>query len=204
MWLFALARLPVVLVLALAGSSAFAIDWYSRGHGRAPEGDRVHVCHGYTCRIITPVKFSSGDIARIAGDLRGAADAEAERRAISRAVQTFELIVGARIGTSNDRPGMQFGQGSADQMDCIDEATNTTSLLVLLTAHGFLKHHAVEEPASRGFFLDGRYPHATAVVSVKASGEKWAIDSWPRANGEPPVIQPLAEWRRSREGAEAS
>jgi hypothetical protein len=199
------APLCVALLLALAVDSAFALDWFSRGHGRAPEGNRVNVCHGYMCRIVTPVDLSAADISRIAGDLsRGAADDAGERRAVSRAVQAFERIVGARIGTADDLPGMQFGQGKPDQMDCIDEATNTTSLLVLLAAHGYLRHHQVEEPASRGFFLDGRYPHATAVLSVNGSGEKWAIDSWPRANAEAPVVLPLAEWRRLRRGTPES
>lgn len=194
----------VALLLACAADAALALSWFGRGHGRAPEMNRVNVCHGYTCRIVTPVALSQADLAKIAGDLRGdTGSAEAERQAISRAVQRFERLVGPRIGTAHDLPGMQFGQGSPDQMDCIDEATNTTSLLWILAAHGYLKHHKVLEPASRGFFLDGRYPHATAVLSVKGSGEKWAIDSWPRANGEPPVIQPLPVWRRSRSGAES-
>jgi hypothetical protein len=198
-----LARLCVFLAVAVAADGAFAVNWFSRGHGRAPDADRVYVCHGYTCQRVTPVRLSAGDIAEIAGDLRnGTANAEAERHAVSRAVQTFERIVGARIGTGNDLPGMQFGQGSPGQMDCIDEATNTTSLLVFLAMHGYLRHHDVEEPASRGFFLDGRYPHATAVLAEKGGGPEWAIDSWPRANAEPPVIQPLPEWRRSRSGAE--
>lgn len=192
------------LLLALTAEGASAISWFSRGHGRAPEMSRVFICHNYTCRMVTPVRFSAADIARIAGDLRGdTGSAAAERQAISLAVQTFEKIVGQRIGTSGDLPGMQFGQGTPDQMDCMDEATNTTALLVFLSAHGYLRYHTVQEPASRGFFLDGRYPHATAVVSVNGSGDKWAIDSWPRANGEPPVIQPLPEWRRSRTGAES-
>jgi hypothetical protein len=63
---------------------------------------------------------------------------------------------------------------------------------------GYLKHHEVLEPTARGFFLDGRYPHATAVLRENISGEKWAIDSWPRANAEPPVIQLLSVWRRAR------
>jgi hypothetical protein len=192
------------LLLAVTVEGAFAVNWFSRGHGRAPEMDRIFICHNYTCRMVTPVRFSAEDIAEIAGDLQGdTGSAAAELQAISQAVQTFERIVGQRIGTSNDLPGMQFGQGTPDQMDCMDEATNTTALLVFLSAHGYLRYHTVREPASRGFFLDGRYPHATAVVSVNSSGEKWAIDSWPRANAEPPVIQPLPEWRRSRTGAES-
>jgi hypothetical protein len=110
------------------------------------------------------------------------------------------MIIGMRIGTDADKARTQFGQGSADQMDCIDEATNTTSLLLMLAEHGYLMHHSVEEPSARGFFLDGRYPHATAVLAENDSGARWAIDSWPRANAEPPVVQPLAEWRRSRTG----
>jgi hypothetical protein len=177
-------------------------DWYDRDHGRAPSGTRVFVCHGYTCRIVTPVTFSAAELAAIAGPLvTGVADPAAEREVLGQAVQIFETIVGGRIGTSADLPGMQFGQGTDDQMDCIDEATNTTSLLLMLAKHGYLRHHEVKEPSARGFFLDGRYPHATAVLAETGSGEKWAIDSWPRANALPPIIQPLSEWRRSRIGA---
>ena len=190
----------VLLFLGLA-TAAHADDWFSRGHGRAPTKDQIFVCHGYTCRIVTPVRFGADEIAKIAGSLaRGPTDAVAERDAISMAVQEFETIVGARIGTTNDLPGMQFGQGTDGQMDCIDEATNTTGLLIFLAGHGYLTHHTVEAPAARGFFVDGRYPHNTAVLRDTSSGEKWAIDSWPRANALPPVIMRLKEWKRSRVG----
>jgi hypothetical protein len=192
-------QLLVLILIGLAGTAE--ADWYSRGHGRAPTLDEIFVCHGYTCRIVTSVHFGADDIARIAAPLAGGArDAAAERQAISRVVQTFETIVGARVGTANDLPGMQFGKGADDQMDCIDEATNTTSLLLFLAKHGYLRHHRVEAPSARGFFVDGRYPHNTAVLTDQSSGEKWAIDSWPRANAKPPVIMPLAEWKRSRIG----
>ena len=197
------AEMPRILILALllVATPANAGDWFSRGHGFPPTENTVFVCHGYMCRIVTPVRFSLKDLARIAGRLaEGAADAAAEREAVSRAVQVYEEIVGARIGTDADLPGMQFGRGADDQMDCIDEATNTTSLLMLLDKNGYLAHHSVAEPSARGFFIDGRYPHATAVLADKNSGEKWVIDSWPRANAEPPVVQPLKVWKRGRRG----
>ena len=200
---FRLIHLVPILALSLPVSSAAARDWYQTRGVPPPEGDRIHVCHGYTCRITTPVRLSAADLRRIAGSLaNGAANAAAERAAIGEAVQEFEAIVGPRIGTGGDLPKMQFGQGTPDQMDCIDEATNTTSLLRLLAEHGYLKHHSVLQPSARGFFLDGRYPHATAVLSEHGTGEKWAIDSWPRANAEPPVIQLLSEWKRARSGDE--
>jgi len=190
------------LALSFAGG-AQARDWFDIRGVPPPEPDRIHVCHGYTCRIATPVRFSGNDLKRIAGILgEGAPDARAERMAVAKAVQVFEELVGGRIGTASDLAKMQFGQGAPDQMDCIDEATNTTALLRLLASHGYLRHHSVLEPSARGFFIDGRYPHATAVLAEAGSGEKWAIDSWPRANAEPPVIQPLSEWKRARSSDE--
>lgn len=194
-------RKSIVFAVLMLATSAQASDWYSRGHGQAPTKEKIFVCHGYTCRIVTPVRFDADTIAEIAGNLaEPVADAAAEREAISNAVQRFETVVGNRIGTANDLPGMQFGQGADDQMDCIDEATNTTSLLIFLASHGYLKHHKVGTPAGRGFFIDGRYPHATAVLTDISTGKKWAIDSWPRANALPPVVMPLREWKRSRVG----
>jgi hypothetical protein len=185
--------------LGLTGAAAAQEAWYHNGHGRAPAARTAYICHGYTCRIVTPVRFSAEEFARIAGSLAsGAPDAAAERQALSESVQTFEAIVGARAGTSGDLPAMQFAKPADDQLDCIDEATNTTSLLLLLAEQGYLRHHRVEPPSARGFFLDLRYPHATAVLTDTSSGVKWAIDSWPRANAEPPVVQPLAAWKRSR------
>ncbi len=193
-------RLLLIVTTAGLATAAHAQEsWFARGHGHPPTANKTYICHGYTCRIVTPVRFSSVEIAQIAGKLvTGVADAAAERAAISLSVQVFEKIVGVRIGTSADLPGMQFGRGADDQMDCIDEATNTTSLLMLLAKNGYLRHHKVELPSARGFFIDLRYPHATAVLLDTSSGKRWAIDSWPRANGEPPVIQLLAEWKRSR------
>jgi hypothetical protein len=199
------ARIILLLFsLAMLSSQAVAAsDWYAARGGRAPDGNRIYVCHGYSCRTVTPLTLSDADIEAIAAPLgagAGAADAAAERAAVGRAVQIFETVVGARVGTSADLPATQVGRSRPDQTDCIDEATNTTSLLRVLAQHGYLKHHRVLQPSSRGFFLDGRYPHSTAVIS-ETGGSKWAVDSWPRANGEAPVIEPLSKWRKSRGGA---
>ena len=197
--------LRLCLLLALATLPHMAVagpDWFAERGVSRPRLDRVYICHGYMCRIVTPVTLSLAELNAISEPLRAElVDAAAERQAISEAVQKFERIIGERVGTHADLPGMQFGANRPDQMDCIDEATNTTSLLMLLASHGHLRHHRVLHPSGRGFFLDGRYPHATAVVAESAGGTKWAIDSWPRANGQPPLLQPLSEWRRSRTGA---
>ncbi len=187
----------------MATGGPAAADWYAKQGAPPPKGSRLYVCHGYSCRIVTPMTLNEAEIGRIAAPLKDAPSAEAERQALSRAVQEFETIAGARGGTGGDLARTQVGRAKDGQLDCIDEATNTTSLLRLLAARGALRHHDVSEPAARGFFLDGRYPHATAVIAESAGGAKWAVDSWPRANAEPPVLQPLPEWLRSREAIPA-
>ncbi len=198
-------RLFAILVAA-AGLSACAAqslsshgDWYEARSASPPAGNRVYICHGFGCLYTTPVSFNESELATITAPLQFAlADPGQERAALARSVQAFEEIVGRRVGTSSDRGGFEIIGGKKSQMDCIDEATNTTSLMLLLQARGALKHHTVMHPVARGFFLDGRYPHATAVLGVKEGGEKWAIDSWPDDNGKPPVVQRLDKWLASR------
>ena len=196
----------VTILVAAAGLAACAGqslsshgDWYEARSALPPAGDRVYVCHGFGCLYTTPVSFSEAELAMITAPLQAdfAAPAQ-ERAALAQSVQAYEEIVGRRIGTSSDRGGFEIVGGEKGQMDCIDEATNTTSLLLMLEARGALKHHKVMHPVARGFFLDGRYPHATAVLGEKAGGEKWAIDSWPDDNGKPPVVQRLDKWLASR------
>jgi hypothetical protein len=54
-----------------------------------------------------------------------------ERRAIAYAIALIEKKVGNRLGIK-DRAGMEFGStGDPTQQDCVDEATNTTSYLLM-------------------------------------------------------------------------
>ena len=79
-------------------------------------------------------------------------------------------------------------------MDCIDESTNTTSLLLIAQRNKMLRHHRVSAPVARGFFLDGRYPHATATITEKKTATVYAVDSWVHENGKRPDIMPIERW----------
>ena len=57
-----------------------------------------------------------------------------------------------------------------------------------------MKHHKVERNVSRGYFLDRRYPHFTAVVSDPA-GVRWVVDSWYKPMGGAPDIMLLEQWK---------
>jgi hypothetical protein len=155
---------------------------------------QVDICHGYSCAFRSKLDLGVKDGQRFRAILlKGAASPGAERVAISRAVQYFEERSYQSTGV-RDLPKAEFGAARIKgQMDCVDESTNTRTLLAYLEERGLLKHHKVENNASRGFLIDGRYPHWTAVVRDPA-GVRWAVDSWYAPMSGAPDIIPMTEW----------
>jgi len=196
------ARTWVLLaLLALLGGCVSQSDgdanaWFAYSEGQAPTRERIYICHGFGCTYRTPVRYSSRDLNRLRAILaKGRRSPEAERRAISRAVIWNEKRVAPQAGSAGDVGGFDLQNARVPgQMDCIDEATNTTSLLLMAQSRGYLKHHKVGRPASRGFFIDGKYPHATATIRETGTRTRYAVDSWPRANGKAPDIMVLTAW----------
>jgi hypothetical protein len=156
--------------------------------------EQVEICHGYGCTFRTKLRLAAPDEKRFASIMAaGAKSPAAERAAISTAVRYFEDRTRQLTGVA-DQPKSEFGAaGVRGQMDCVDESTNTHTLLKYLEWHGLLRHHAVAMNASRGFLVDGRYPHSTAVIRDPA-GVKWVVDSWYAPMGGAPDILPLSDW----------
>ena len=186
---------PLILMLSTA---ALIAGCTSSGGPRVPttEPGRIEVCHGYGCHYRTRLDLTEGDARRFAAIMAaGAASPDAERRAVAKAVQYFETRATAAIGV-RDRPKSDFGKGKErGQMDCVDESTNTRALLFYLERRGMLQHHTVAGFVQRGFLFDGRYPHATAVLTAP-DGTRWAVDSWFEAGGGAPDIMPLSDWMK--------
>ena len=154
---------------------------------------RVDICHGYSCTYRAKLDLGPKDGQKFKTILsQGAASPAAERAAIKKAVSYYEersyQVTGVR-----DLPGAAVGGQQKGQMDCIDESSNTDTLLRYLAERGLLKYHKVERKTSRGFFVDGRYPHWTAVIS-DPQGVKWAVDSWYAPMGGAPDVIPMSEW----------
>ena len=168
---------------------------------REPRGNTIFVCHAYGCKEQTRVKFRPEQINEIAALMRRIKKADTpheERRGIAYAIAWMENYVGDKIGTSADRPGMDFeASGDPTQQDCVDEATNSTSYLLILQNNGLLKHHTVGRPFSKGNVLVGgvaNWPHWTAVLWEKGNNQKWAVDSWIYANGVNPAVIEAEKW----------
>lgn len=163
---------------------------------KPPKGDTVSVCHAYGCKAQTEFTFTPADIAEISALMarvrRNDSPAE-ERRALAYAIGWMERRVAPTVGTASDRPSMDFlGSGDASQQDCVDEATNTTSYLLVLARHGLVQQHWVERPFAKDSVVN--WTHWAAIIKERRSGERFAMDSSSGTNGENPTVQAAASF----------
>jgi hypothetical protein len=188
---------PIALVgaLLLAGCMATTSQdrFLTKYADPDPSLDAVVVCHGYGCRLQQTVDLGRQWAALVAPLAEAAPDAETERAHLAEVLGAFEHEVGARTGTSGDLGGTLAGFGQDGQLDCIDEAINTTTYLTLMERAGLLAWHHVRAPMSRGFFVNG-WPHTSAVVAEMETGASFAIDTWFHDNGMPAEVVALDIW----------
>ena len=168
-------------------------SWYAERHARFPDGAVLTYCHGFGCELQTAITLTEADDAALKALFAAEAKtAEGERIAIDHAVSWWEKRAAPLLGGPPDRRGSELKDAHVPgQTDCLDEATNSTTILVYLERKGLLAFHHVERPESRGAFL---YAHATAVVRDMAADRPWVVDSWMRDSGDPNDVMPLDEW----------
>ena len=199
-------RLPILAVAMMLllpaapapAGEAEAAAYLGKYDVPAPTVSQVVVCHGFGCKFRTAIPFAPADVSRLRSILaNGRGSAQNEINAIANAVAWFERRIGPITGTSRRTPRAGPDEaGLKSEADCIDESINTTALLLLLSRLDLLRYHVVTEPESRGYLLDMRYPHATAVVENRKTGMRWAIDPWTKRNGERPDTLPLEKWMK--------
>ncbi|HHQ40783.1 MAG TPA: hypothetical protein ENK20_00635 [Chromatiales bacterium] len=184
-----------LLALGLAAATGCAAP-PPDGVRPAPRPEAFTVCHGHGCEQRTRVSLAPAEWARVEALFRPLPrDAAAERRAVACAIGLLERLVGPSTGTAGDLGGTFPGLGRPGQMDCVDEATNTGTYLRMLADAGLLRFHVPDGRATRGYFVAG-WPHTTAVMRERATGRRWAVDSWFENNGRPARVVPLGRWRR--------
>jgi hypothetical protein len=159
----------------------------------------VIVCHGFGCTYRDQLVLTPERLAYLHGLLGSAHSAKEERRVLAKAVAWFDREGGRAAGTVGRiaRAGAGTKSGPS-QMDCTDLTANITELLIALDRNRLLNYHRVDEPVSRGLFVDGRQPHTTPVIIEIASGMQWSVDSWTKAYGQSPDIMTISEWKRRR------
>lgn len=167
-------------------------------HGR-PSLDAFDVCSGGGCAEIRHVSLSQAEWSKVAVVFASVTNdaqinAVQERKQIADAIGVLETIVGVKTGATTDRAGTFGNANFRNQLDCNDEAINSTTYLRLMREYGLIKLHEVEDLRTRNFFFTG-WPHTTAVIHETASGQRYAVDSWFYDNGLPAVVVPFEVWK---------
>lgn len=164
---------------------------------QTPALHHFSVCAGGGCADLMQVSLTDEEWQIIRGAFLKAGDvttAEQERELIALTIGAFENIVGVKTNTLTDRAGTFGNSNYPGQMDCNDEAINSTTYMRLMQQHGLIKFHAIEDMRTRNFFFSG-WPHTTAVIRELVTGERFAVDSWFYDNGFPATIVPFSVWK---------
>lgn len=190
-------QLIVATWLAITASYAqAALSEMSRIFHQTPSLEAFEVCFGGGCAEVRPVTLTAEEWQKVvhlfASDVP--LNAMQEREQIAQAIGLLEEIVGEKVGTSNDIAGTFYTGSLTGQLDCNDEAINTTTYIRLMRQADLMKWHEVEDTRTRSFFFNG-WPHSTAVMHDISTGERFAVDSWFYDNGAPATIVPFAIWK---------
>lgn len=190
--------LAVVPAAAAGATMAGVVDaTYGGFPVTPPTPSLVFVCHGFGCKYRAEIDLTANDRATLARLLAGGhSSAAAERKAVAAAGAWFDKRIAPAAGTANHvaRAGAKY-MFDIRQFDCIDSSRNTTSLLLVLDQLKLLRYHDVDGPEARGYMIDGRPPHATAVLVEKQTGTKWSVDSWTVGYGKALEVMPLDRWK---------
>ncbi len=154
--------------------------------------EQATICYDYGCYSHAQVRYSDEQLESLRALLAAAADARAERAAISLAIGRMYAIAGEQTPIWRDKGGNWADGGVDGQMDCIDHSTDTTIFLRLLELRGWLRFHEVIEPLERTRFFFS--VHWTARVRERDTKLEYAVDSWYFDNGRPAAVMPLSDW----------
>jgi hypothetical protein len=167
----------------------------SRIFRQTPSLGQFEVCQGGGCAQFNQVSISELEWKSVEIFFSAKAiNAVDERAQIAKAIGELEKIVGAKNGTSGDRAGTFDNADYQGQLDCNDEAINSTTYMRLLKQGGFMQFHEIEDMRTRNFFFTG-WPHSTAVMREIKTGARFAVDSWFYDNGVAATIVPFAQWK---------
>jgi hypothetical protein len=186
--------LPGLLWISVErANAAVPTGWFEGLSLPVPSPASIIICHGFGCHTRTIVALTGADRATLAAMVRGSTP-EAERRGVARAVAWFDKRVGRLTGTTGAKAYARGIAGDTTQYDCVDRASNTTSLLLVLEQWKLLQHHDVQTPESRKFIPIVEGPHTSAVVAERKSGKMWVVDPWTHNYAELPDVMPLEIW----------
>ena len=164
----------------------------------------LRICHNSSCASERQMRFSKEDMSSVEAQMQTCPSGDnpaiesPAKFALQRlriGVWQMELLAKKYYPLlANDLPVNDQEFGVEGRTDCVDNSTNTTTFLHVLSELGWLPGWSVEKPSVRKPWDINRV-HWTAVVK-DASGQRWSVDSWYRRHGHLPFVMPLENWGR--------
>lgn len=165
-----------------------------------PKPEHYSICYGHTCAHFASISLNDSKWTFVKSLFNPIDNSsQKERESIKKAIALLEQYSGEQAGTQNDRAKNDMSKGTRGQLDCIDEATNTTVYLRLLANAGLLQFHTQASRTSRGGLIA---PHNTATLIDNTTQTRYAVDSWFDENGQAPHIVALTLWKQGWEPTE--
>jgi len=136
-----------------------------------PNGNRIRICSAYNCTHKQVYRLSPALLIRARKEISGAKTAQEEREGLARALQVVEQGIGPDTGTDSDQQGGPvLGTGNTGQLNHVDEALNTTSILLVIYRYNLINFHDLERPQ----FVEGtQYP----IIRDRETGNRFGIDT---------------------------
>ena len=190
---YGLRNILLIILFIFAGSTLMACANISIEETSPVSLAALPVCYNANCKDREIIAISAQDWQKVSTLFATKHEtALQERLAIRKAIAELETIAGKYTPTHNDLAANSNPQGVNGRMDCVDESTYTSNYLALLEQQGLLHWHTVESRAFRAhFFIDQHY---TARIATRDTSTLYAVDSWHRDNGEPPLVQEYTAW----------
>lgn len=164
----------------------------------------LRVCFNWSCAAQQSITFSADEM-RGVKDFLGQCTGTSLHDRIQRlrvGIWQLQLVAQGHIPElANDREINEFDKDVEGRLDCVDSSSNTTTYLRILEDLGQLPGWTVTTPVVRNV-MDFHGVHWTAVVTDRASGKNWSVDSWFRPHGHLPFVMPLADWKRDKKAWE--
>ncbi len=171
-----------------------------------PDGSaEIRICFNSSCARTETLTFSTNEMEWIAEQVKVCPADNLHNRLQRLRIAVWQMEVLSQrhqplLGNDLAVNDQEFGVEG--RTDCVDNATNTSTFLHLLSDLGVLPGWSISTPSIRKPF-DFNNVHWTAVVTEIASGEKWVVDSWFRRHGHLPFVLPLDNWKDEKAGWEA-
>ncbi len=196
-------RATVVFFLFLLSACTVADDRLQSHAENLQNYSDFGVCSGYGCSTYQQTGLTEQEWQSVSDLFSQQEKSPAqEREEIARAIALIEQFIGPKTGTAGDKArAVVLNFSTRGQMDCIDEAINSTSYIYLMRKYGLIKLHTLGGYARRNID-DLSYPHSSATIheigkqkTIGGDGH-FVVDSWFHQNGAEAEVLPVSQWQK--------